>query len=257
MVISVKTFLAKIEQIAAEEPSYRLGGYGLDGTCDCIGLIIGAIRRAGGNWPHTHGSNYTARNQVTYLKPIKKDLEVGEVVFKALEPGDAKYALPASYASDPDRHDYNHIGVVLSVDPLRIRHMTSPKPKIDTSIGKWKYHGWLKKISRDGEAQPAEGGMPMGELIYISGGNPAAPINMRSGDSTSNKILKEIPQGSEAELLDYGEKWSKIRFKGTEGYVSSIFIKRQEVVTGPNVTIPKNELQQVYDMIGNWLGLRG
>lgn len=255
MVISDKTFLTKIEEIAAEEPSYRLGGYGSDGTCDCIGLIIGAIRRAGGNWPHTHGSNYAARNQVTELKRITKasDLEVGEAVFKALEPGDEKYALPASYASDPDKHDYNHVGVVLSVEPLRIRHMTSPRPKIDTSLGKWKYHGWLKKISRNGEERPTEGGMPMGELIYISGGNPAAPINMRSGNSTSNKILKEIPQGSEAELLDFGEKWSKIRYKGTEGYVSSVFVRRQEAVTGANVTIPRAELQQIYDTIGGWL----
>ena len=258
MIIGYKTFLAKVEEIAAEEPAYRLGGYGRDGTCDCIGLIIGAIRRCGGNWPHTHGSNYAARNQTENLRKISSisDLEVGDLVYKAREPGDEKYDLPASYSSDPDKRDYCHVGVVLSVLPLRIRHMTSPKPKVDTSIGKWKYHGWCKKISRDGGAVlPAEGGT-MGELVYISGGNPNAPINMRSGEGTDRKILKEIPQGSEAELLTYGEKWSKIIYKGTEGYVSSVFVRKQEV-TSETIRVPKKELEKIYDTLGDWLGLRG
>ena len=56
--IQLSDFLTQIAAIAAESPSYRLGGDGSDGTCDCVGLIIGAIRRAGGQWAGTHGSNY-------------------------------------------------------------------------------------------------------------------------------------------------------------------------------------------------------
>ena len=59
--ITLSSFLEKIREIASENPKYRSGGSGKDGTCDCIGLIIGAIRRAGGSWPGTHGSNYAAR----------------------------------------------------------------------------------------------------------------------------------------------------------------------------------------------------
>lgn len=33
--------------IAEETPEYRLGGDGSDGSCDCVGLGIGALRRMG------------------------------------------------------------------------------------------------------------------------------------------------------------------------------------------------------------------
>ena len=45
--VHMEAWLSKVDEIAAEGPSYKLGHDGSDGTCDCIGLIIGAIRRAG------------------------------------------------------------------------------------------------------------------------------------------------------------------------------------------------------------------
>lgn len=53
--ISKDKFLEKVQEITASKPTYKLGHDGSDGTCDCIGLIIGAIRRAGGSWTGTHG----------------------------------------------------------------------------------------------------------------------------------------------------------------------------------------------------------
>lgn len=86
MTVNVKKFLTEVEAIASEEPAYKLGHYGQDGLCDCIGLIIGAIRRAGGEWRGTHGSNYAARKEVVALHPIygSGELQPGEVVFKAM-----------------------------------------------------------------------------------------------------------------------------------------------------------------------------
>lgn len=265
MTVDVKTFLAKVEQIAAEEPSYRSGGSGTDGTCDCIGLIIGAIRRAGGSWRGTHGSNYAARNEVTYLNPINSAslLMVGEAVFKAYSPGDEKYNLPSAYDSNSDKRDYYHVGVVISVDPLRIRHMTTPKPKIDTSIGKWKYHGWLKKIG-EGTTGEQPGELPeMNEPVYFRGGNESAPIRMRSGPSTDRKIIADIPQGTDGFLLEVvDEKWSKVQVNGKTGYVQQVFIHRivsqnESSQAGINVTVPSAELEKIYNTIGNWLGRRG
>lgn len=251
----------RVAEIAAEEPSYRKGGSGKDGTCDCIGLIIGAIRRAGGSWTGTHGSNYAARYEMTYLKQIKNssELTVGEVVYKSRAPGDDKYKLPAKYTG-ADRLDYYHVGVVMSVSPLRIQHMTTPKPVIDTKLGKWQWRGWLKKIERTDEG----GGTSMPESVIISGGNTEHPINMRSGRGTDYKIIKTIPQGASAELVEAGEKWSKIRYDGVTGYVSSVFVRKEgstmETGTqddGATVTIRKADLEKIYDTIGDWLGLRG
>lgn len=44
--VHMDAWLCKVDEIAAEGPSYKLGHDGSDGSCDCIGLIIGAIRRA-------------------------------------------------------------------------------------------------------------------------------------------------------------------------------------------------------------------
>lgn len=147
--IPLSSFLEKIREIAAENPKYRSGGSGKDGTCDCIGLIIGAIRRAGGNWPGIHGSNYSARYETRNLEKITNQnaLRVGELVYKHRSPGEAGYDLPARYRNHPDRNDYYHVGVVTSVSPLRILHMTTPSIQTDTKLGKWSHHGWCSRVT--------------------------------------------------------------------------------------------------------------
>lgn len=266
MIISEKTFLTYVEAIAAEKPTYKERGYGADGTCDCIGLIIGAIRRAGGSWTGKHGSNYTARYQINGLRKIigTGDLQIGEIVFKAREPGHRLYDLPRSYDSSPDRRDYYHVGVVISVYPLRIRHMTTPGGMtVDTSIGKWDYHGWLKKIQGSGTTE--NGGNEMTnqdeqtiERVIIQGGNLEAPVNMRQGNGRDRQIIRKIPQGAEAELLMYGETWCKIRYEETVGYVATQFVKYGPTQgDAETITIEKKKLETIYDQIGDLLGLRG
>ncbi|MBQ1945479.1 MAG: hypothetical protein II343_00980, partial [Clostridia bacterium] len=93
--IQFSDFLHNVNAIAAERPAYRLGKDGSGGECDCIGLVIGAIRRSGGKWSGVHGTNYTVRNAVEYIDRVSSsaDLTVGELVFKAREPGDDGYDL--------------------------------------------------------------------------------------------------------------------------------------------------------------------
>ena len=55
-------FLEGIQKNIARVREYKLGMDGSGGQCDCIGLIIGAVRLMGGEWKGTHGSNYAARN---------------------------------------------------------------------------------------------------------------------------------------------------------------------------------------------------
>lgn len=53
-------FLERVKAIADANPTYRTGGDGSDGTCDCIGLIMGAI----GKKYDMHSTNYFARFQM-------------------------------------------------------------------------------------------------------------------------------------------------------------------------------------------------
>ena len=272
MSISVKSFLMYVEAIATEAPSYRKGGYGSDGTCDCIGLIIGAIRRAGGKWEGLLGSNYAARSETDGLARIgsERELRIGEAVYKGRNPGEDLYDLPSRYDGHPDRVDYYHIGVVESVSPLRIRHMSTGGPVVDTKIGKWKYHGWLKKIVRDGK--PAEEvNESVNEVVTIKGGNVNAPVNMRSGLGIDYKIIYKIPQDSTAELLDDSDsRWWKIQVHGKTVSVSKEFVQRQgagvpagasepvsEDSSDKTVTVLRVRLERVYDELGDMLGLRG
>ena len=149
MSVTLSAFLTAVDAIAAERPAYRLGGKAEDGTCDCIGLIIGALNRCGVKWPGIHGSNWAARNAMAWLLPVAsaEDLAVGEIVYKARQPGDTAYSLPSRYDQDPDRRDYYHVGVVRSVSPLRIIHCTSPGGvKTDARLGRWACAGGLRQL---------------------------------------------------------------------------------------------------------------
>lgn len=154
----MQQFIDKVFVIKKSNPEYRQPGDGSDGTCDCIGLIIGALRRIGINWSSVpgsiHGTNYAARKAVTGFSKINSasDLEVGEAVFKVYEKGQKgwtldkypRYLKGGKYYNG-DLNDYYHVGVVTSVSPLGITHMSSTC-KTDTSLGKWEYHGKLNLL---------------------------------------------------------------------------------------------------------------
>jgi len=188
--IPLSDFLFHVEEIAAENPSYRIGGSGSDGTCDCIGLIMGAIRRSGGKWPWLHSSNDAARKAVQSLAPISRvaDLSAGDLVFRHLKPGERGYNLPNRYVGDPDPNDYTHVGIVLSVDPLRIRHMTSPSVKLDTKLGRWSHRGWCSLI-RKKKAGPADSAGFAG-----STGIPDSPVSAAFSASLSGSGLSAAHQ---------------------------------------------------------------
>lgn len=103
MSITLTAFLEQLEAICATKPDYRIGGSGTDGTCDCIGLIIGAVRRVGGSWTGIHGSNYAARKQMADFGEIKTaDLFVGEVMFENIAYIMAKHAHSDQVPDTPD-----------------------------------------------------------------------------------------------------------------------------------------------------------
>ena len=191
--MTAQTFLEKVAEIADASPVYRLGGDGSDGTCDCIGLIIGAIRRSGGSWTGIHGSNYAARYEMRELLPVTDagELCLGDVVYKARTPGQAGYALPERYKNDPDQRDYYHVGVVTAVEPLEITHCTGPGIVRDTKLGKWTYRGRLEKVDYDGTSQEVGTMVQTATVVADSG----SKVKMRSKPSTSDGLYWEVPVG--------------------------------------------------------------
>lgn len=251
--VNVRDFLSRAAEIAAEEPGYQLGHSGNDHLCDCIGLIIGAIRRAGGQWHGTHGSNYAARYEVRELARIgrAKDLTPGDLVFKAREPGEKGYALPDRYKHD--KRDYYHVGVVMSAEPLRILHMTTPRPKMDTSLGKWAYYGWPRLVAKDQE----KGEMPVGtEVDYQGRVVGDGMLNMRQAPNTKAARIMQLPVGTVVQVNEEDGDWLRVSYGAATGYVMAQYIDK-DTTAGKMISVDRSVLEAIYDEIGDLLGLRG
>lgn len=258
----LEAFIAQVETIAQASPVYRLGGDGSDGTCDCIGLVIGAIRRAGGSWTGTHGSNYAARYEMRELLPVTDagELCLGDVVYKARAPGQAGYALPERYKNDPDQRDYYHVGVVTATIPLEITHCTGPGIVRDTKLGKWTYRGRLEKVDYDG-AEVVENMVQAATVVADSG----SKVKMRSKPSASDGLYWEVPVGAEVQVAEITGGWAKVRYGDRTGYMMAAFLdmdgqeapeeggSAESVAGGGLVTVQRAALQEVYDALGSIL----
>lgn len=258
----LEAFIAQVEAIAQASPVYRLGGDGSDGTCDCIGLVIGAIRRAGGSWTGTHGSNYAARYEMRELLPVTDagELCLGDVVYKARTPGQAGYALPERYKKGPDQRDYYHVGVVTAVEPLEITHCTSPGIVRDTKLGKWTYRGRLEKVDYDGTSQEV-GTMVQAATVVADSGDD---VKMRSTPSKTDGLYYKVPVGATVQVASVDGEWAKVRYQDRTGYMMVEYLEMdvQEPPTsgsssgstgGELITVQRAALQAVYDALGSIL----
>lgn len=229
----LEKFLQKIQVIKALKPKYRQPGDGSDGTCDCVGLVIGAFRRAGIKWSGIHGSNWFARKEITGLKKIESqsELKLGDAVFQIYEPGQAGYALPGRYKKggkyyNGDVRDYMHIGVVTSVNPFNITHMGSPTVKVDKSIGKyWKYKGWLTRLGKEPTIElPPQTPQPSCKArVTASSGRY---VKMRKEPTTRCGIYEEIPIGATIIIEEPGDEWARVSYgKYTNYYMMAKFLE--------------------------------
>ena len=219
-------FVDKCEVIVKAKPKYELGCSGTK-ECDCIGMVKYGLHKNGVEFTTT-GTNWTFRNQVDDIREIhsQADLKFGDVVFKMKTPTDSGYNIPSKYrpggsAFNGDLNDYCHIGVVKSVSPLRIIHMTSPTAKTDTTIGKWKRAACLKaRYISDGE-QPTPAPEPTPEptketaTVYADHGKY---VKMRKEPSTSCRLYEEVPIGATVTIVTFGYEWTKINYGSRKGW---------------------------------------
>lgn len=221
MAVSVQKFLDKVEEIKNEGPSYEIGHDGSDGKCDCIGLVKGALRRSGATPDGLKGTNWAQRHTIKNQYPIGDGsrCKVGDVVLKYHAPGESGWDLPSSYSSDPDQNDYYHIGVVTSVNPLRITHMTTPSVKVDTKVGQWRIGGELPQVdygsspapSPDPDPEPEPEPMPVD--IYATVYAPTGKtVNIRKRASVDSPLVERVPIGDSVLVMERGSEWCKVAY---------------------------------------------
>lgn len=235
MTALLQKFIDKVLYIKSLNPKRREPGDGSDGYCDCIGLVIGAIRRCGLKWTGIHGSNWAARKEAVNLRPVKSisDLELGDVVLKGCQPSTKGYALPARYKKggqyyNGDLTDYYHAGVVTKLNPLNITHMSS-KMTVDTKLGKWNYAMRAKPLVNAGayaaESTPTINPIPVSgsqaKVTAPSGGT----VNMRRTPTLKGALITRIPLGTIVNIIQPGEEWCKISYGAKTGYMMAQFLE--------------------------------
>ena len=230
-------FVNKCEDIVVAKPVYKNGASSTS-ECDCIGMVKYGLRQNGVNFS-TSGTNYSFRHHVDNIRSIHSasDLKFGDVVFKAYEPGQSGWDLPAKYQQggseyNGDLNDYYHIGVVKSVNPLEIIHMTSPTAKRDNKIGTWGYVASLKSQYIEDSPSPEPPGPeptpPTPEpgqqaTVYAENGKP---VKMRAKPSTNCGLYDELTVGTLVDVVTIrSDGWTQVNHGVRKGwYIMSKFL---------------------------------
>lgn len=254
-------FVDRVKAIAATNPTYRTGGDGSDGTCDCIGLVMGAM---GKKYP-MHSTNYFARFELAELRPLRdgSDLYPGELVFKARNENNPQYDLHARYKKGGRYFastllDYYHVGVVTGIWPLEITHCTSTGDingiARDTSIDGWTHAGEVSGLDYEEETEDKTI-MSVQMKVYAENGKP---VNLRQRPSTASPKTGEISVGSVVNVTEQADGWATIRLDGTNHYMMSKFLSpvdtadaEPQETTGRTVTItlPESTAQALMEAL--------
>ena len=238
MATTVVKFVTECYEVVWAGPEYALGHSSLQ-KCDCIGMVKYGLCQNGVTLTTT-GTNWTFRNQVRNVRKItgKSVLQVGDVVFKSRAPGESGYNLPAKYrtggsAYNGDLNDYCHIGVVASVKPLRIIHMTSPTAKTDTVIGKWKWAaellpkyidysgtaGHASEVISEPVAEPVEQETrKLPEETAVVCAPTGSYVKMRQKPSNLCGVYENVPVGARVTVVAHGYDWTRISYGHRKGW---------------------------------------
>lgn len=231
--IGVSEFVTRVEIIASRKLTYRTGGVGKNGVCDCIGLIMGAMYELGHKAYDLHSTNYFARYQTLELKKAnEKELFVGQLLYRARTNQDklnARYKAGGRYYTG-DLLDYYHVAVVVSVKPLWIIECTEYGDVtgivIHTTFGNWHYSGKLRGVDYDEMGGLYEPGEEVFEVLYEARViTQEDPLTLRA--TAGGRKVGEIPKGETVEVLAEGE-WTLVRYGEKRGYVSEKYLERIE-----------------------------
>ena len=118
-----------------------------------------------------------------------------------------------------------------------------------TISGGWNRCGVWNQVDYNGGS---DAGLEVSYKAQVTGG----ALNIREEPTKSSARIGQIPNGMIVQVTEDLAGWSKIEYAGMTGYVMSDYLQKVEPES-ESVMITKVELEKLYDMIGDWLGLRG
>ncbi|MEA5016947.1 MAG: hypothetical protein VB099_20560 [Candidatus Limiplasma sp.] len=217
--LDVSKLIASFEEIIGWP--YENPGSNDSSGIDCSGAFVRAFRLQGANI--YHGSNTIFRQYCSQTGQIAGvgSLVPGMAVFKQRKDNGE----PDKYRGDGIGNLY-HIGLVASINPLRIIHATSPNAKVDTKLGNWSYWGLLKNVEYGGVKE-----MPGTEEVrYIA--LVVAPkedtVNLRK--TADGALLARVPVGQRVSVLAESGGWTRCVYGDLVGYMQTQYLKDVESV---------------------------
>ena len=188
---------------------YASPGSNDENGIDCSGLFVKAFRDQGQTI--YHGSNTIYREYLSQRGKITSevDLQPGMAVFKWNNHTPEKF--------NDDLGDFQHIGLVTSISPLRIIHASSVAGRVicDTKVGKWKYWGLLKGIAESSDKSTDE----RRQMVTVK--SAGGKVNIRVGNGTRFRKLTSVLPGTQYPFVAKAENnWFAILYGKQVGWIS-------------------------------------
>lgn len=101
-----------------------------------------------------------------------------------------------------------------------------------------------------------DGGETMPHTMIVSTPDGGS-LNMRTKPSTSGDIITRIPNGTPVNVIGETDGWKQIDYAGKTGWVMESYLVEPSSDPQGQICVPRDELERIYDTIGDWLGLRG
>lgn len=230
--LTAKAFAAEVAELAGTIIGYEEGKSGQNGRCDCIGLIMGAMRSLARKSYPLHSTNYFARFEMTALNALDNEnqLSPGMLVYKAREDSgqlNDRYKQGGRYYVPGDLKDYYHVGVVTSVSPLEITHCTQTEAvdgiAYDQSARGWTLYGWLEGVAANGREET----MTMAKNATVTAAN-GKPVNLRKGPGTNYTYIAKVPVGTVVTVNEQAQGWAQVTTGGKTGYMMTDFLAFDE-----------------------------
>lgn len=196
---------------------YATPGFNDSRGIDCSGAFVYAYRQFGQSI--YHGSNRIVRQYCNGVRRRSRDeLEVGMAIFKSrsdLSRMKAEYKVGGRYYRPDLPDDYYHMGLVTSVNPLRIVNATPPRVRVNSDLSAWCCAGYLNAVTYGTvEKNTATVVAPSGSTV-----------NLRSAPSLSAVVRVRVPLGETVEVLENTNAlWSRVRYERYTGYMMSEFL---------------------------------
>ena len=200
---------------------------------DCSGAFVYAYKQFGERI--YHGSNRIVR---VYCHDVRRvtsasQLRVGMAIFKAREDTShmkAEYKPGGRYYDPNLPFDYYHIGLVVSVRPLKIINATPPSVRIDTDLSRWYCAGELNAVDYAADEPPTPAPPPDADpRLAEVWAERGSTVNLRGRPSRDAVIRARVPIGEVVEVLEEtNEAWWYILYLKTTGYMMREFLREQD-----------------------------